>query len=351
MGRFLIYFSYIGTHYRGLQIQRHAGEVITRFKTVQGVLEEHLQKLKMVNEMTVKTSSRTDSNVHGLCNTCHVDLVHSHHPVEFNPQWITSKLNRSLSKSNEKLRILNTVRVADDFSSRRKATERSYVYRIAVVKKPDIFTDPAVSGLPWTAQDSDVCSLVYAPFDMDLFLRAAEVLSGSHNFLSFSTRQFYRTGRQLAPNAHISIHVERGRGWMEEERPEVGDLMDHWDVRFHGMSFLYKQIRRMMGAMVMVGKGKMSAEELQRHLDNPSVNNPGQIKALPGVGLTLLRVRYPEHELDFSPEAQGKTAKAEEALGEEESPAKSPLQETVPPPPPPYPTSPSLPQDDSLVSS
>ncbi|KAL8564487.1 hypothetical protein ACOMHN_017629 [Nucella lapillus] len=336
MGRFLLFFSYIGTHYRGLQIQRQAGEVITRFKTVQGVLEDHLQKLRMANEVVVKTSSRTDSNVHGLCNTCHVDLLHRHHPEEFNPQWITSRLNKSLTKANEKLRILNTVRVADNFSSRRRATGRSYLYRMAVVKKPNIFTDPSINGLPWTAQDADTCSLVYAPFDMDLFLKAGEALSGCHNYLSFSTKSAFKGGRQVPPHAHLNIQVERGRGWMEEERPEMWELIDHWNVHFHGKSFLYKQVRRMMGVMTMVGQGKMSVGQLKHHLDNPSVHNPGQIQALPGTGLTLTHVDYPCLELNFSPEAQGKEVqqqgKVEEEYSEDSDSLPSPyLQETVPP--------------------
>ncbi|KAK7486078.1 hypothetical protein BaRGS_00022687 [Batillaria attramentaria] len=247
MGRFLIYFSYIGTHYRGMQIQRIGGEVRTDFKTVQGVLERCLQKLGPVNEVKIKTSSRTDSSVHAVCNTVHVDLVH---------------------------RILNVLQVSDDFDSRRWAEKREYIYRLAVVK--DI-----------------------QPFDVDLFLKAMEQLSGQHNFLSFTTTQVYRSGREYDIEKNLPIRIRRSGPLIQTER--TSDILDFWDVHFTCQSFLYKQIRRMMGAAVAVAQGHMTLEKLQDLLDNPSVKNPGVIRALRGTGLHLTDVHYPRDVLEFEP--------------------------------------------------
>jgi tRNA U38,U39,U40 pseudouridine synthase TruA len=57
-------------------------------------------------------------------------------------------------------RILNTIRVPDNFSSRLAAIERSYIYRFAVFKKTNFFADPASKGLPWGALDYEFCSAV-----------------------------------------------------------------------------------------------------------------------------------------------------------------------------------------------
>ena len=56
-------------------------------------------------------------------------------------------------------RILNTVLVPDSFSARAEAVERSYVYRLAVVKR-DVYFDPACRGLPFTAHDAELSSRV-----------------------------------------------------------------------------------------------------------------------------------------------------------------------------------------------
>lgn len=49
----------------------------------------------------------------------------------------------------------------------------------------------------------------------------------------------------------------------------------------------------MMGAMVGVARGKMTQKELKSLLDNPSLENPGIINALPGHGLYLKNVYIP----------------------------------------------------------
>lgn len=326
MGRFLLFFSYLGTNYRGMQIQREAGEVIQRIKTVQGVLEEGLKQLRPTNEVILKTSSRTDSNVHALCNAAHVDLLHKKNPLEFNPHWITVKLNKFFTYNTERLRwdfpgkylqaapfnhyffffflirILHTIRVPDNFHSRSSAIERSYVYRMAIMKKQDFYSDPASSGLPWGSLDEEFCSKVYPPFDMDKFRLAALVLTGQHNFLSFTTKTVLKSVWRFKPDGlwPLRIHIKRGSALMGEHRPNVYNAMEHWEVHFCGKSFLYKQIRRMMGAMVAVAKGHVTLEQLKDFLGNPSIKNPGRIQALPGYGLFLKEVRYPGHVYNYN---------------------------------------------------
>ena len=80
------------------------------------------------------------------------------------------------------------------------------------------------------------------PFDVEKFLKAAETLSGTHNFLSFSTKNVLKTGRKITL-ARLGIHVQRGSGVLEEQRRDMSDIIDVWEVHFHGVSFLYRQVR------------------------------------------------------------------------------------------------------------
>ena len=85
--------------------------------------------------------------------------------------------------------------------------------------------------------------LYSAPFDTDQFLKAAEILCGTHNFLSFSTRNILKAGPKVIPHTQMSIRIERGSALMGEHRRGVPDVLDLWEVHFHGQSFLYRQVR------------------------------------------------------------------------------------------------------------
>jgi len=83
-------FSYMGTHFRGLQKQNYRikedqlseSEISSMYEkdevTVQGALESAVWNVvKPPNPVKVVTSSRTDKGVHALVNTAHVDLLPS----------------------------------------------------------------------------------------------------------------------------------------------------------------------------------------------------------------------------------------------------------------------------------
>lgn len=136
-----------------------------------------------------------------------------------------------------------------------------------------------------------------------MFLRAAEILSGSHNFLSFTTKMFLKSP-DSNPIKNMSICVKKSSAYMEDYQASSCEGMEFWEVHFRSKSFLYKQVRRMMGAMVGVARGKMTQKELKSLLDNPSLENPGIINALPGHGLYLKNVYIPNEVLVYVPKEQ-----------------------------------------------
>lgn len=48
---------------------------------------------------------------------------------------ITRKLNRTLTRWNESIRIIQTSKVSNEFSAQHNAIMRSYLYRLAVARK------------------------------------------------------------------------------------------------------------------------------------------------------------------------------------------------------------------------
>lgn len=76
MNRYLIYFSYIGTRFKGVQKQYDKGVPLFKNETIQSLLESALLQLKRkpLNIPVVYPASRTDQGVHALCTAAHVDL-------------------------------------------------------------------------------------------------------------------------------------------------------------------------------------------------------------------------------------------------------------------------------------
>jgi tRNA pseudouridine38-40 synthase len=69
---------------------------------------------------------------------------------------------------------------------------------------------------------------------------------------------------------------------------EAGDLLL---VRVEGSHFLWKMVRRMVGVLVAIGKGELTARELDQFMREPS-GAPARLTAPPS-GLFLERVTYP----------------------------------------------------------
>uniref|UniRef100_A0A182PTD3 tRNA pseudouridine synthase n=1 Tax=Anopheles epiroticus TaxID=199890 RepID=A0A182PTD3_9DIPT len=280
MNRYLINLSYIGTRFRGIQrkIDKSAGH----FKdphTVQGVIEEALLKLRSVNAPLLKLSSRTDTGVHALHNTVHVDLQRPN-GKPYDADRITKTLNRAFEKDAQSLRILSTVHVPLTFHARLCAKSRTYLYRLAVLKREYSCESgrqhPHARFIP--IEEHDRCYFLGHPqFDIDTFAKVARMFEGMHDFRTFMAVAKGNPRQQEAMHSVRSIEqitVERGRTMttaLNRERAER--YYDFWDVRIRGRSFLYRQVRRMVGAWVAAAEGRITERDIYRMLTVPSQNS------------------------------------------------------------------------------
>ncbi|XP_059138763.1 tRNA pseudouridine synthase-like 1 [Physella acuta] len=317
MGRFLIYFSYLGTRYSGVQRQNALikGAPIL---TVEGALQAALQRLRPKNDFKIVLSSRTDSGVHAFKNSCHVDLTYPYGEKEYDPSFITDVANFYLKAKHEDVRVVETRQVPDSFHSRFMATGRKYVYRFAHAMtsnpvqniKPKLeefkkFKFRNKAGYPLRSMGDNVPFLelgkllvVSQHIDIDMLMSAAEMLSGIHNFTSFSTNMSHNS-YQPHPVKLLTIGVKRGQ-------PLCTPLfhskeLEFWEIHVQSKSFLYRQVRRLVGAMMLVGKGKMTLEVLQDILENPQSNfDLSSQMSVSECGLYLLEVNYDPKVLELN---------------------------------------------------
>ncbi|KAJ3602899.1 hypothetical protein NHX12_030644 [Muraenolepis orangiensis] len=223
--RYLIFFQYLGTKYSGVvRSPPHQPQK----KGVQNYIEDAVRRLKPTNPVSLSVSSRTDSGVHALANSAHLDLQRRTGKPAFTEDVLLSALNFHLRP--EDIRVTRVHRVPGNFHARFLARSRTYVYRLALGVAH-------WSLLPLT--DLSLCWGLHNPeLDVGAMREAAALLVGTQDFSSFravnSDMPFKSPVRTLdladiSPgNTFAQTHFQRD--------------IQFWELTFKGRSFLYKQV-------------------------------------------------------------------------------------------------------------
>ncbi len=247
--RFKLYIEYEGTRYSGWQMQKDS-------KTVQGKLIESAKKIFKGEQIELYGSGRTDAGVHALCQTAHLDVK-----TVLAPEIIRIKMNDELPAD---INIIEIEKTDSKFHARHNAVSRSYIYQIS--KRRTAFGKPFV----WWIKDK---------LDFEKMKKAAKLFIGMHNFVSFAD--------QDDTEKSTKVLIE------DVQLKEEGDLIL---IRIVGSHFLWKMVRRMVGALVEIGRGNLCEKELIYFLKHKSPT-PAKYTAPPS-GLFLERVIYEGEKLD-----------------------------------------------------
>ncbi|KAM3920898.1 tRNA pseudouridine synthase-like 1 [Leptodactylus fuscus] len=277
--RYLIFFQYFGTKYSGVVRAPESQAVLG----VENYLEMAAQKLRPVGKVKFSISSRTDSGVHAISNSAHVDIERTSDKSPFSEAILVKALNFHLHP--EPISVLKAIRVSDDFHARFKAISRTYFYRVVTGctnKDLPVFE----RDLCWAASESHL--------DITRVQEAAQFFVGTHDFSGFrSTNKEtpFRSPVKTLLQAHIAPS-----SCILLNQVQNSDLQ-FWDFTFKGKSFTYNQVRRMTSALVAVGLGHLTPKHIKLHLEErkPPVY-PGNLVAPPS-GLFLKEVEYDETDL------------------------------------------------------
>ena len=245
MARWRLLLEYDGGPFQGWQRQGAA-------PTVQGALEMALAAFTGETP-TVTAAGRTDAGVHALGQVAHLDLTR-----DWLPERLLGALNFHLRP--HPVAVLSAREVPPDFHARFSCTGRRYLYRILARRSP-----PALQrGRVWH---------VPVRLDAERMHVAAQALVGRHDFTSFRSSEC----QSASPVKTLGgIHVARD-----------GELIL---CRLWARSFLHHQVRNMTGALVMVGEGKWTKQDLQSALAAKDRTKGGP--NAPPDGLYLMRVDY-----------------------------------------------------------
>ncbi|MCS7048493.1 MAG: tRNA pseudouridine(38-40) synthase TruA [Verrucomicrobiae bacterium] len=237
--------AYDGTAYGGWQRQPNA-------ITIQEVLERVLARVTG-QQVTVHGSGRTDAGVHARGQVASCECATRLRPME-----LQRALNANLPAD---VRVLRVTRARPGFHARFDAVAKEYRYQLDLGP----VADPFLRRYAW-----------HHPQRLNLraMRRAARWLRGRHDFTALSA-----TGDGEEKNCVRRI--------MRLTIRQEGQLVTI-GVRADG--FLYKMVRTLVGALVKVGEGKLTPEEL-RELVRQRRRVP-LLETAPAHGLFLWRVWY-----------------------------------------------------------
>ncbi len=215
MARFKLHIEYEGTRYSGWQVQKNA-------RTVQGELLAALRTVLGTNEVDLQGAGRTDAGVHALHQVAHLEAQ-----TMLAPEIIRMKVNDLLPAD---INLLEVEKAHERFHARHDATARRYLYRIS--RRRTAFGKRYV----WWVKDA---------LDVTRMQNALPHFTGMKDWRAFSDADPEETSTRALID---SITVT-----------EDGELIL---IRIAGSHFLWKLVRRIVGILVEVGRGKLAPEEI-----------------------------------------------------------------------------------------
>jgi tRNA pseudouridine38-40 synthase len=240
--------EYEGTRYSGWQEQKNA-------PTVMGALLRAIEEAGLP-AVELGGAGRTDAGVHALAQCAHLRLAQ-----RFDPADLCRALNKRLPRD---IHVLAAAPAESSFHARHDARARSYLYQIA--RRRTALAKPWV----WWVRD---------PLDVERMRAAAALFIGRHDFRNFADVEAGSKESTLVEVESVEI-VEEGALIL---------------VRFVASHFLWRMVRRSIGALAQVGAGRVTAEQIAKLLEGkplgPDDPRPAETTAPPS-GLFLERVLY-----------------------------------------------------------
>lgn len=242
--RYLLRVAYDGTNYCGWQFQPNND-------TVEGKLNEALSRL-FDKKIMVIGASRTDAGVHADGNVAVFDVE-----TTIPANKIKYAVNNLLP---EDIVVVESMTVDDDFHPRHCKCKKTYQYRILNTPLPD----------PNRRRNT---YFYRGDIDMENMKKAAKYIVGEHDFVCFMA-----SGSQVKDTVRTVYSLELTR---------QDDVII---MTIQGNGFLYNMVRIIAGTLLMVGRGQLKPEDVEKIIVSKDRSKAGP--TAPAKGLTLKGIIY-----------------------------------------------------------
>jgi tRNA pseudouridine38-40 synthase len=267
--------AYDGTEFHGWQIQ--PGK-----PTIQGALVEIAERLVGARTL-VHGAGRTDAGVHAMRQVANFRADTRLDAAEFQRAF-----NALLPPA---IRVIAAEEVELRFHARWDALAKTYQYRIFRGRVPSPFNRFYALHYPF-------------PLDEDAMAEAARLFVGEHDFTSFAgspgaehgeaevnpMREIYRSEVLRRPSPSFGPPSETMEGLAT--RLVTSEPADELIYVVRGKSFLRHMVRKLLGTLLDVGRGKLTVDDVRElfALRDRSRSGP----TVPPQGLAMVSVEYRE---------------------------------------------------------
>ncbi|MDC3087542.1 tRNA pseudouridine(38-40) synthase TruA [Candidatus Pelagibacter sp.] len=246
MPRYQIFIEYVGSNFRGWQVQKKG-------KTVQGSIQEKISKL-LKKEIIIYGAGRLDSGVHAKEQSAHFDCDSA---IKKKDKFLKS-INYFLRKEN--ISILAIKRKNKNFHARFSAKMRIYTYII-------------INRLSEPALEKNRSWHIVKKLDLDVMKKGAKKFVGTKDFSTFRASSC----RAKSPIKTMKL-------------VKIKSLSDKIEIEFKSQSFLQQQVRSMVGCLKYLGEKKWSLKKFENVMK--SKKRALCAPPAPPEGLYLTRVIY-----------------------------------------------------------
>ena len=212
MARYQVLIEYIGTNFRGWQVQKKGS-------TIQGLIQENLTKL-LKEKIILYGSGRTDAGVHAYAQSAHFDCKKKILDLTKFLKSINHFLN------DKGIAIIKIKKRSEKFHSRFSAKQRIYRYIIFNQESAPVIE----KGRGWHVRKM---------LDLDLMKKGAKKLLGTNDYSTF---------RSSSCHAKSPIRTIKSI--------KIRALKNKIEIEFKSQSFLQQQVRSMVGCLKYLGEKK-----------------------------------------------------------------------------------------------
>ena len=246
MFRYQVLTEYVGTNFRGWQVQ-------SKGKTIQGLIQEKISKL-LKEKIILFGARRLDKGVHALEQSAHFECKKK---IENLNKFLKS-LNHFLNK--EMITIIKIKKRDKNFHARFSAKMRIYKYII-------------INRLSRPVLDKNRGWHIMNKLDLEMMKKASKKLVGTNDFSTF---------RASSCRAKSPIKTMRS--------VKIKSTNSKIEIEFQSQSFLQQQVRSMVGCLKYVGEKKWTLKKF-----NFVMNSKKRVLCAPPAppeGLYLAKVIY-----------------------------------------------------------
>ena len=220
MFRYQILIEYVGTNFRGWQIQKKG-------KTIQGLIQEKISNL-LKEKILLYGSGRTDTGVHAIGQSAHFDCK--------NKIYQTGRFLKSINHflNKEGVAVLEVKRKNINFHARFSAKIRIYKYII-------------INRLSGPVLDENRGWHIMNELDLTAMKRGAKKLIGTKDFSVFRASSC----RAKSPIKTMKL-------------VKITTTKNKIEIEFRSQSFLQQQVRSMVGCLKYLGEKRWSLKKFEK---------------------------------------------------------------------------------------